>query len=145
VKVHLFDGKFQQLILFQQEVCRIYGDYLLSKKYFEDSALIYERGGMMDKAVDSWEKAVCPSYCLSAAKTLGLSPNEMSSLCRRLVESLTDGKRHLEASHLLLEYLDDVEEAVATLVSGNLWSEAQRLIVKHSRKDLLRKNETFSL
>jgi hypothetical protein len=88
-----------------QEVCRIYGDYLLAKKYYEDSALIYEQGGMLTQAMGSWEKAVCPSYCLAVAKTLSLGPNEMTSLCRRLVDSLNEGKRHLEASHLLLEYL----------------------------------------
>jgi len=60
---------------------------------------------MFTQAMGAWEKAVCPSYCLAVAKTLNLGPNEMTSLCRRLVDSLNEGKRHLEASHLLLEYL----------------------------------------
>jgi len=92
---------------------------------------------MTSQAVDAWEKAVQPSYCLAAAKTLNLLPNEMTSLCRRLVSSLVDAKRHGEASNLLVEYLDDVEEAVAVLVGGQCWSDAQRLIAKNSRHDLL--------
>jgi hypothetical protein len=112
----------------------------MTKKYFEDAALIYERGLMKAQAVEAWEKAVSPSYCLSAAKTLDLLPNEMTSLCRRLVSSLVDSKRHIEASHILVEYLDDVEEAIAVLVGGQCWSEAQRLIAKHSRHDLLGKS-----
>ena len=60
---------------------------------------------MFTQAMGSWEKAVCPSYCLAVAKTLNLGPNELTSLCRRLVDSLNEGKRHFEASQLLLEYL----------------------------------------
>ena len=29
------------------ELCQSYGDYLLTKKYFEDAALIYESGGLL--------------------------------------------------------------------------------------------------
>ena len=125
-----------QIFYILQEICRVYGDYLLSKKYFEDAALIYEKGLLTSQAIEAWEKAVNPSYCLAAAKMLNLSPNEMTSLYRRLVSRLVDEKRHTEASNLLVEYLDDVEEAVAVLVGGLCWSEAQRLISKHSRHDL---------
>lgn len=115
----------------------------MSKKYFEDAALIYGMGQMTSEALEGWEKAAHPMYCLSAAASLGLSTNETSSLCRRLVASLVDGKRHVEASNLLVEYLDDVEEAVAVLVNGQCWSDAQRLIVKYSRHDLLGESLCF--
>lgn len=65
-----------------QKICQIYGDYLASKKYFEDAALIFEAGNLNNEAVSAWEQSGNWNYCLSLAKTVVSSPNEYSSLCR---------------------------------------------------------------
>ena len=39
-------------------VCRDYGDYLVSKKYFEEAGIMYSRGGCTDQAVDAYYKYV---------------------------------------------------------------------------------------
>ena len=65
-----------------QKICQIYGDYLMSKKYFEDAALIFEAGNLNSEAVSAWEQSGNWNYCLALAKTVVTSPNEYSSLCR---------------------------------------------------------------
>ena len=41
---------------------------------------------------------------------------------------MTSKKRYTEASHVLLDYAEDVREAVITLVQGNQFSEARRIV-----------------
>lgn len=65
-----------------QQICQIYGEYLVSKKYFEDAALIFEAGNLNVEAVSAWEQSGNWNYCLSLAKSVIKVPNEYSSLCR---------------------------------------------------------------
>lgn len=44
------------------------------------------------------------------------------------VEDLTSKKRYAEASLALLDYANDVREAVIALVQGNEFSEARRVV-----------------
>ena len=41
-----------------------------------------------------------------------------------------------EAAMVLRDYLDDPEEAIASLVEGSRWDEADRLIAREDRADL---------
>lgn len=50
------------------DICRIYADYLLAKKYYEDAALMYERGGLKLQAIDAWEKSLNWGYCIALSK-----------------------------------------------------------------------------
>jgi elongator complex protein 1 len=43
-------------------------------------------------------------------------------------EDLTSKKRYTEAGHVLLDYAEDVRDAVITLVQGNQFSEARRIV-----------------
>ena len=52
----------------QKEVCGAYGDYLVAKKYYEDAAMIYERGALQAEAVAAWEKSLNWRMCLTAAQ-----------------------------------------------------------------------------
>ena len=65
-----------------QQICQLYGDYLVSKKYYEDAALIFEAGKLNVEAVSAWEQSGNWYYCLSLAKSVISIPNEYSSLCR---------------------------------------------------------------
>ena len=120
-----------------REVCRIYGDYLITKRYFEDAALVYEAGDLKVEAVDAWEKSPNWSNCLAQASDVVQNKTQFIELCRRLAEKLLEEKRPLPAAQIFLEYLNDPEEAVAALIGGQMWSEAARIINKHNRKDLL--------
>ena len=41
---------------------------------------------------------------------------------------LVNHHRPAEAAEVLLEYTSDVEEAIVTLIAGQQWSEAQRVV-----------------
>jgi hypothetical protein len=43
-------------------------------------------------------------------------------------EDLTSKKRYIEAAHVLLDYTEDIREAVITLVQGNQFSEARHIV-----------------
>ena len=65
-----------------------YGDYLLSKKYYEDAALMFETGQDTLSAISAWEKSGNWSYCLALASQEKLSASNFENICRRLVERL---------------------------------------------------------
>ena len=52
-------------------------------------------------------------------------------------DSLKGSRRYTEAARVLLDYAEDVEEAIVTLLEGSAWEEALRLIYFHRRMDLL--------
>lgn len=45
-----------------------------------------------------------------------------------LVEDLSSKKRYVEAARVLLDYTDDVREAIKALVEGSQFSEARRIV-----------------
>ena len=49
---------------------------------------------------------------------------------------MKEARMFAEAAAVLRDYLDDPEEAIASLVEGSRWDEADRLIVKEDRADL---------
>ena len=51
--------------------------------------------------------------------------------------SLKTNRKYSEAARILIDYADDIEEAIVTLLEGNSWEEALRLIYFHNRTDLL--------
>ena len=53
-----------------------------------------------------------------------------------MVSALKEAKLFAEAAVVLRDYLDDPEEAIASLVEGSRWAEADRLIVREKRADL---------
>ena len=52
-------------------------------------------------------------------------------------DSLKGSRRYSEAARVLIDYAEDVEEAIVTLLEGSGWEEALRLIYFHQRTDLL--------
>ena len=58
------------------------------------------------------------------------------ALCSRVVSALKEARMFAEAAVVLRDYLDDPEEAIASLVEGSRWDEADRLIVREDRADL---------
>lgn len=124
-----------------KEICKVYGEYLVSKKYYEDAALILERSNLLKEASEAWEKALNWRFSLALAQRAGFSVLDTVALCQRLVQRLTDNQRFAEAAIIYKDHLDNVEEAVATLTSGRLWTEAYLLITKAQRPDLFGKND----
>lgn len=119
-----------------QKLCQIYGDYLLTKRYYEEAALIYEQGLLLTEALDAWEQSLNWSYCLSLAPQV-LSQPDYFNLCQRLADSLKCDRRYKEAAEVLTNYLSKHEDAVDVLVEGHCWTDAIRIAYKYQRKDLM--------
>ena len=49
--------------------------------------------------------------------------------------------RHKEAAEIYLNHLDNNEEAVATLIAGRHWKEAETIMAKFDRSDLIGEEE----
>ena len=66
-------------------VCQIYGDYLMSKNYYEDAALTYEEGKFIVEAAAAWERATAWRQCLTLVKANGsiFSTMEYQDICNR--------------------------------------------------------------
>ena len=69
-----------------------YADYLFSKKYYEDSALMYESGNDRTNAIKAWEQAGNWAYCLALATSEKIESSEFELICRRLIEKLKGNK-----------------------------------------------------
>ena len=63
--------------------------------------------------------------------------NYICTFCCFHSGSLKDGRKYSEAARVLLDYAEDVEEAIVTLLEGSVWEEALRLVYFHQRVDLL--------
>ncbi len=62
--------------------------------------------------------------------------SSIRSLCRDLTEALAEENRHAESAVIQSDYLDNSEEAIATLIAGRCWSDAERMIRRANRADL---------
>ncbi len=66
-----------------------------------------------------------------------ISTAEMSATCTRMVTELKSKGRWEEAATLAMDHGNDVEEAVAALVEGGCWAEAERVATTRGREDLM--------
>ncbi len=62
------------------------------------------------------------------ANKLSYSAKDISSLGYEMAETLRSMSKGQEAAIILIEYCKDVEEAATSLIEGNEWKEAMRLV-----------------
>ena len=120
---------------------KLYADYLLAKKYYEEAALLYERSKCVPEALHAWERALNWRYCIALAKSSNLGALEFQQLCDRLVEQLKNASKHRDAAEVIREFQKNDEEAVVALLDGHLWSEAYLLAKSIGRNDLIGKRK----
>jgi elongator complex protein 1 len=60
----------------------------------------------------------------------------ISPCLHHAIDELGSKQRHVEAARVLLDYVGDVDEAIASLVRGSAWSEARRIVSALSRLSL---------
>ncbi|XP_038077716.1 elongator complex protein 1-like isoform X2 [Patiria miniata] len=114
-----------------------YGDYLQSKNRYADAALVFtlcsqwERALEMHSRCGQWQQAFC------MASRLNYTADQLAETARKLAVYLSGHRRHSEAASILVEYADDVEEAISVLITGCHWAESLRLMYKHKREDII--------
>ncbi len=76
------------------------------------------------------EELVSSAYRTAGVYSSGSAVSSVTHICN--AEDLSGKKRYQEAARVLLDYAQDVREAVVALVQGNLISEARRVVRKCS-------------
>ncbi|CAL1294302.1 unnamed protein product [Larinioides sclopetarius] len=130
--LYIFPHSSQQ----SEAVWNEYGDYLITKRYFDEAGLIFTRCGMYDKALMAYKDNLNWQMVLSTANRLDYTENRIIDLCLELSAKLKSSQRYLDASYLLQHYVKDPEEAIVTLVEGCEWNMALLMMSKYKRDDL---------
>lgn len=114
-------------------IAAAYGDHLMTLKKYDEAGIMYARSGSLEKAVDAFLKAGDWQQCVIIAKKL----NYGDDLYKKLLTVLKSRREYRCAAEVCRELLNDLEEAVASLVEGRLWSEALYLCQSQSCEHLI--------
>ncbi|KZT69682.1 IkappaB kinase complex, IKAP component [Daedalea quercina L-15889] len=109
-------------------VLNIYGDWLFERRDFRSAAFVFREASRPMKAMIAHEKALEWQELFEVALQEHLPLDELSSMAYRVADDLAAKKRHMDAARVLLDYAEDVREAVKALVEGSHFSEARRII-----------------
>ncbi|GIY88877.1 elongator complex protein 1 [Caerostris darwini] len=120
----------------RQAIWGEYGNYLMSKRYFDEAGMVFTRCEMHEKALLAYTEGVNWQMALYSANSLSYKGNKIAQLCQDLSAKLKSHQKYLDAAHLLEHYVQDSEEAIVTLVEGCEWNMAMMMISKYNRYDL---------
>lgn len=118
-------------------VWRSYGDYLMEKRYFDDAGLAYLKSEDNEKALSAYHQSLDWQSCLWVLKKLNYPTLKNMMLCRDMAEKLKQNQKYLDAAIILESYVEDIEESIITLIEGQEWGNALRLMVKYNRTDII--------
>ncbi|CAI8000180.1 Elongator complex protein 1, partial [Geodia barretti] len=120
-----------------QAIARCYGDYLSDEKDYKSAAIVFYRCGCVAESMENFEKAGDWQMTFALSAQLGHDRGQRSQLARKMAASLKSQRNYSAAATVLLQYAEDVEEAMVTLLEGGLWDEALRIVHLHGRRDLI--------
>ncbi|GAB0135432.1 hypothetical protein EsDP_00003770 [Epichloe bromicola] len=122
-------------------ITALYAEYLKSRSSHREAGLAYESLQNYAKATSCYRAAgaTCWQECLYTAQQQSppLSSSAMTDLATSLADALWEAKDYSSAATIHLEHLSSLETAVRCLCKGYLFAEATRLVVRHSRPELL--------
>ncbi|PBK88520.1 pol II transcription elongation factor [Armillaria gallica] len=121
----------------QNIVLSVYGDWLFERREFRQAASVFVESGALSKAMVAYEKALEWQCLFDLAVRTEMPEEDLVAMGYRVGEDLTSKKRYLEAARVILDYAKDARETVITLVQGNEFSEARRIMTLHRRPELL--------
>ncbi|KAJ7744686.1 pol II transcription elongation factor [Mycena metata] len=109
-------------------ILEVYGDWLFERRDFRQAASVFVQAVALSKAMVAHEKALDWQELFDLAGRTGASQDDITDMGYRVGEDLASKKRYSDAARVLLDYAKDVREAVITLVQGNCFSEARRIV-----------------
>lgn len=121
-------------------VCEEYGNYLMSRKYYNEAAIMYSRSGAFEEALDAYQQAGNWKMGLVMCSKLKSDREALNNFLTNQVLLLKERREFLDAAVLYEEYLKNEEEAVDCLVKACQWEDAIRMSYKHNREDLIDTN-----
>ncbi|KIY69796.1 IkappaB kinase complex, IKAP component [Cylindrobasidium torrendii FP15055 ss-10] len=120
-----------------QAVLTTYGDWLFDRREFRQAASVFIEAGALQRAMVAHEKALEWQGFFDLAIRTNMGADDLKAAGYRVAEDLSAKKRYQDAARVLLDYADDVREAVVTLTHGNAFSEARRIATLKRQGDLL--------
>ncbi|KAL3671426.1 hypothetical protein V7S43_003350 [Phytophthora oleae] len=128
---------------FRHQILRLKGDFLEAEKKYEAAAYVYLSASEKDKArrafisANKWQMALA----LSARDE---NPDKLRNEAYIIAQELLNKQQQdgsvdnvLAVARIYVEYCNDIDEAVALLVTHQQWAEALRLAYLHQRADLV--------
>lgn len=124
-----------------QAITNLYAQHLESKSSYREAGLAYESLKNYAKATSCYRAsgATCWQECLYTAQQQSppLSAEAMADLATSLADALWEAKDYSAAATIHLEHLSSLETAIKCLCKGYHFAEAMRLVIQHSRPELL--------
>jgi len=130
IKKFLSNLQIQSTMEYINQIIKLYGDYLITKKYYIEAALIYERGKLYEQASKAFRQG---KDVQNSLKLLPESPKQIKQLItnteqyRSLAEQFRHDSLYIESGQIYENYLDDNEEALLSYLQGHEWSHVIRL------------------
>ncbi|KAG3020555.1 hypothetical protein JG687_00012255 [Phytophthora cactorum] len=130
---------------FRKHILRLKGEFLDAGKKYEAAAYVYLAASEKDKARGSFIAAHKWQMAL-ALSARDQTPNKLRNEAYALAQELLNKQQQqqdgavddiLAVSRIYVEYCNDIDEAVALLVTHQQWAEALRIAYLHQRDDLV--------
>jgi len=132
----LSSAEIQSTMNYVKNVIQLYGDYLVTKKYYIEAGLVYERAELYELASQAFRQGK------DVQNALKLLPQQSCQQINEQYRSLAEQFRHdllyVDSGQIFEIYLNDYEEALVSYVQGHEWSHANRLFFTtlKNRRDL---------
>ncbi|CAF1349539.1 unnamed protein product, partial [Adineta steineri] len=141
VKKFLSNSQIQPTMNYINEIIKLYGDYLMTKKYYIEAALIYERGKLYEQASQAFRQGKDVQNSLKLLPDISKQikqPITQTEQYRSLAEQFRNDSLYIESGQIYENYLNDYEEALLSYLQGHEWSHVIRLFSTslHDRHDL---------
>ncbi|TDL16914.1 IkappaB kinase complex, IKAP component [Rickenella mellea] len=120
-----------------KRVLDLYGEWLFDRREFRQAALAFVDAHNLPKAMVAYERALLWRELFDLALRTSVDADTLSEMAYRVADELCSKRKYSDAAQVSLDYAKDVNQAIATLAQGNLYSEARRLITLRDAPDLL--------
>ncbi|KAH7928721.1 IkappaB kinase complex, IKAP component [Leucogyrophana mollusca] len=120
-----------------KDVLNIYGNWLFERRDFRQAALVFVEASNLRKAMVAHERALEWQEFFELASLEKIPEEEVKETAYRIADDLSAKKRFSESARVLFDYAKDVRQGVISLVHGNEFSEARRVVTMYSTPQLL--------
>ncbi|CAH0381696.1 unnamed protein product [Bemisia tabaci] len=115
-----------------KKVARKYGEYLLSKRLYEEAAFMFEESDSLSDAVSAFSKAGLWRECITLTGRLNYSETELNTLLSATIKTLRSMGNYSDAGYISLHHLHDAHQSVDIYLEGLLFSDAVYVAESHA-------------
>ncbi|OJA14136.1 hypothetical protein AZE42_06727 [Rhizopogon vesiculosus] len=119
------------------DVLGVYGTWLFDRHEYHQAATVFVEASDARRAMVSHERALEWQELFELCLKEQLSDEEVIETAYRIADELLSKKRFSESARVLLDYAKDIRHAVNALVQGNEFAEARRIVMLHSKPELM--------